>query len=128
MNSSVGAKIKYLRKKHKLTQSELAEKLGVVPTAVSAWERGSNRPMVDKLSMMADLFSVNLLYFYGDDDENEVKGILDDQIVEAYGNLTVDQAQLFEKLLDKAMSLDGKEREKFFDNVRLILRILEEKE
>ena len=49
----VGQKIKQLRKAHKLTQEELAKILDVKPTAVSAWELGRNKPLMDKLDMMA---------------------------------------------------------------------------
>lgn len=66
----VGEIVKRLRKKNGLTQRELAEKLGLAPTAVSAWERGANNPMMDSLAMMSELFDVPIHYFYGLDEEN----------------------------------------------------------
>lgn len=63
---SVGVIIKELRKKKGLTQAELAKLLGLAPTAVSAWERNANRPMMDKLSIMAKLFDVPISTFYED--------------------------------------------------------------
>lgn len=50
--------IKYHRKKSKLTQKELAEKLGVAPTAVSAWELGRNKPLMDNIEKMSSIFGV----------------------------------------------------------------------
>lgn len=56
--------LKELRKKKNITQSDLADKLGVVPTTVSAWERGANKPTMDKVTMMADLFQVPVSSFF----------------------------------------------------------------
>lgn len=56
--------LKELRKKKNITQSDLANKLGVVPTTVSAWERGANKPTMDKVTMMADLFQVPVSSFF----------------------------------------------------------------
>lgn len=66
----VGQKIKQLRKAHKLTQEELAKILDVKPTAVSAWELGRNKPLMDKLDMMAHYFGVPISYFF---EENQIK-------------------------------------------------------
>ena len=67
----IGQKIKQLRKTHKLTQEELAKILDVKPTAVSAWELGRNKPLMDKLDMMAHYFGVPISYFF---EENQIKG------------------------------------------------------
>jgi len=73
---TVGEKIKALRKEYKLTQDELAKKLGVAPTAVSAWERNANKPLMDKIMVMAELFNVPFTHFFEVDeydDTHEVK-------------------------------------------------------
>jgi repressor LexA len=67
----IGEKIKRLRKSKKLTQEELAKILNVKPTAVSAWELGRNKPLMDKLDMMAHYFGVPISYFF---EENQIKG------------------------------------------------------
>lgn len=64
----VGDKIKALRKERRLTQAQLADKLNVAPTAVSAWERNANRPLMDKLTGIADLFEVPLTHFFDNDE------------------------------------------------------------
>lgn len=48
------------RKKLKLTQSEVAEKLNVSFQAVSLWERGETTPEVEKLMEIADLYGVTI--------------------------------------------------------------------
>lgn len=64
----VGDKIKKLRKSKGLTQAQLAKMLGVVPTAVSAWERNENRPLMDKLTIIAEIFDVPVQTFFDGED------------------------------------------------------------
>ena len=61
-------KIKNLRKSKKMTQLELADLLNIAPTAVSAWERGANRPLMDKIVVMSDYFNVPLSYFFEEEE------------------------------------------------------------
>lgn len=68
---SVGIKIKTLRKEHKMTQEDLAKKVGVAPTAVSAWERDANKPLMDKVMIMADLFKVPFTHFFDVEEYND---------------------------------------------------------
>lgn len=60
----VGDLIKKLRKEHRLTQVDLAKKLNVAPTAISAWERHENRPLIDKIVMMSEIFNVPMEHFF----------------------------------------------------------------
>lgn len=64
----VGDKIKKLRKSKGITQVQLAKMLDVVPTAVSAWERNENRPLMDKLTILAEIFDVSVQTFFDGDD------------------------------------------------------------
>ena len=56
-----------LRKEKKVTQEQLAQKLGVSPQAVSKWENGSY-PEGDLLPAIADFFDVSIDYLYGRSD------------------------------------------------------------
>ena len=49
-----------LRKKHKLTQNELAEKLNYSDNAISRWERGEVTPSIETLDQIAKYFDVPL--------------------------------------------------------------------
>lgn len=49
-----------LRKKNKLTQTELAEKLNYSDNAVSRWERGEVTPTLETLQQIAQVFDVPL--------------------------------------------------------------------
>lgn len=61
---TVGQKIKDLRKRNRMTQGDLANILKVAPTAISAWERDANKPMMDKIMTMAEIFDVPFTYFF----------------------------------------------------------------
>ena len=56
--------IKDLRKKHGYTQSDLASKLGYTVQAISRWEKGKSLPDPVMLYKVAELFDVDISYFY----------------------------------------------------------------
>lgn len=55
---TLGEKIQYYRKQKKLSQEELAARVGVSRQAVSKWELGDATPEVDKLVALAKAFGV----------------------------------------------------------------------
>ena len=57
---SLGSNIKNIRKERKLTQEQIAEKLGVSFQAVSSWERDEYKPDVDKLRLLAKTLDVSV--------------------------------------------------------------------
>lgn len=50
--------IRELREEAGLTQFQLALKVGVTPTTVSAWERGVYEPRASQLRKLAEVFGV----------------------------------------------------------------------
>lgn len=65
--TTLAENIKYYRKLNKLTQKLLAEKLNIAPTAVSAWELGRNKPLMDNVEHMSKLFNIPKSKLLGDD-------------------------------------------------------------
>lgn len=62
-----GNKLRYLRNQSKMTQAELAARLGpVTQTFVSHLEAGRKEPSVDLALAVADIFSVSLDYLLRD--------------------------------------------------------------
>ena len=57
---SFAENIQYLRKRDKLTQEELAEKLDVSRQSVSKWETGEAFPETEKLILLCDTFDVKM--------------------------------------------------------------------
>lgn len=52
--------LQYLRKRDKITQEELADRLGVSRQSVSKWETGEAYPETDTLILLCDLFGESL--------------------------------------------------------------------
>lgn len=67
----VAENIAELRKKNKMTQIELAEKLNYSDKAVSKWERGESIPDVAVLKTIADLFGVTVDYLLEQEHKSE---------------------------------------------------------
>lgn len=65
---TTGQRIKAARKAAKMTQADLASKLGVPYQSISQWERDLRNPKYDTLSRIADALSVPPAYLQGWDD------------------------------------------------------------
>ena len=53
-----------LRKDNKLTQLELAQKIGYSDKAISRWETGETTPDVETLNSLASLYNVPISFFF----------------------------------------------------------------
>lgn len=58
-------RLRELRKQNKLSQSEVAEKLGITASAYGFYEQGKTIPNAEALSILADLFNVSTDYLLG---------------------------------------------------------------
>ncbi|MBQ9460149.1 MAG: helix-turn-helix domain-containing protein [Oscillospiraceae bacterium] len=63
--SHVSSTLKNARIKKNLTQSALADRLGVTYQAVSNWERGNSLPDISNLGNLCDILDVNLYELIG---------------------------------------------------------------
>ena len=74
--------IKSLRKSYKISQVELASKLGVTKQCVSNWENDNILPSVDMLLKLSKLFNVSTDYLLGNSTDQiiNVSGLTDAQI------------------------------------------------
>lgn len=64
MGLTMGDKIKNLREKSGMSQTELAEKLGLSKSVISAYEKGIRNPSFKVLPLLAETFNVSQLYFF----------------------------------------------------------------
>ena len=62
-----------LRKEHKFTQMELAEKIGYSDKAISRWETGEVNPDIETLDKLADLYGVDISVFFSEYSTKEYK-------------------------------------------------------
>ena len=59
-----GLRVRELRKKSKLTQSELAEKIGLSTNFIGMVERGERNTSVDKIFKLSRAFNLSLAEFF----------------------------------------------------------------
>ena len=71
MTIEIADRLIKLRKKHGLSQEELADKLGLSRQAVSKWERAEASPDTDNLICLAKLYGVSLDELLSTDDDVE---------------------------------------------------------
>ena len=61
MNTYItGSVIRRLRENKNMTQTELADKLGVSSKAVSKWETGKSKPTTNVIRKLAVLFKIDI--------------------------------------------------------------------
>ena len=60
MNIETANRLLQYRKKHHLSQEELAAKIGVSRQAISKWERAEASPDTDNLILLAEIYGVSL--------------------------------------------------------------------
>jgi len=73
-------RVKALRKKRKLSQAQLADKIGVSAGTVGFWETGARMPSVKTQEALASFFNVSLDYLLCREDDSPY--YLDPEIAE----------------------------------------------
>ena len=62
-----------LRREHKFTQIELAERIGYSDKAISRWETGEVNPDIETLDKLATLYGVDITVFFSEYNPKEYK-------------------------------------------------------
>ena len=62
----IGQSIQEARKKAKLTQKELAEKVGIATITVQQYERGVRTPKIETLQKIAQALNIDVGVLYGE--------------------------------------------------------------
>lgn len=78
----MGEKLKSLRIEKKLTQKQVADRIGLAISAVSSYESGTRYPSYDVLVKLARIFHVSIDYLLGMTDKRniDVTGLNDNEI------------------------------------------------
>ena len=78
----LGERIKYLRNSNRLTQNELAAKVGVKKSTIAAYENDSRSPSYDVLRKLAKVFHVTIDSLLSDGGETVIRAadLTDEQI------------------------------------------------
>jgi AbrB family looped-hinge helix DNA binding protein len=69
----IGMNIRVLRKKHKMSQEIVAERINVSRQTVAKWENEEALPDINKCKMLANIFQVTLDQLTGNMSEEEVE-------------------------------------------------------
>lgn len=79
---NMGDKLKSLRLEKKLTQKQVADRIGLAISAVSSYESGSRYPSYEVLVQLARIFHVTTDYLLGMTDKRsiDVTGLDDSEI------------------------------------------------
>ena len=109
---NIGTNIYTLRKEKKITQAQLAEKLGVSEQAVSKWENDQCSPDVSLFPIIADYFGVSMEYLLtGKNETDPALSFEEESIISAYRLLDDGQKDLVCKMLgikrDLSLSKEG---------------------
>jgi transcriptional regulator with XRE-family HTH domain len=71
MKLTIGTNIRELRRKHHITQEQLADKLGVSYQSVSRWENDTCYPDMELLPALSRIFSVSIDHLLGVSEEDK---------------------------------------------------------
>ena len=71
----IGRFISSLRKEKEMTQSQLAEVMGVSTNAVSKWERGINLPDASIMQKLCDVLGITLNEFFAGERVEETAAV-----------------------------------------------------
>ncbi|MEK5081183.1 helix-turn-helix transcriptional regulator [Solibacillus sp. FSL W7-1436] len=119
LNEYVGKRIKEERQKRKIKQNELAKKIGIQNSTLSQYENGKSEPNQEMLFKIAEALGINV------SDLIPVNYRIEDNDLEKALKMArgfeLEDISLLKDLMEKALSLKGVEREKFFDNIKFAI-------
>lgn len=102
MNIETANRLLQYRKKHNLSQEDLAAKIGVSRQAISKWERAEASPDTDNLILLADIYGVTLDELLkgegkADDSEAEAEPENSEEYNYSYGSNGESQTENYKK-------------------------------
>ncbi len=77
MNTEFGKKIKKLREKAEMTQTDLAKELGLSKSVISAYEKGIRNPSFTVLKDICNIFNIHEVYFLTSNDQSDNGNLVD---------------------------------------------------
>lgn len=117
LDKYVGNKIREFRKRRNLTQKELGEKIGVKHNTISAYENGTNSPEQTMLFKIARALEIKVDDLFPTTTDVDVSEELE-RALHLAKDLELKDIQLLKSLIEKALSLNEEEREKFLRSVK----------
>ncbi len=134
-------KLKELRLKNKLSQKNLAEKIGVAQSSINYWEKGERIPSAKAVQKIADYFNIPVDYLlYDDSKPHHYPPIGTVKIGDGENAIAVDPIEFIEHfnnvakeahpsdlsdLLDSFFALNFKGQKRAAEQVKLLTKIPE---
>jgi transcriptional regulator with XRE-family HTH domain len=101
MSSKFPERLRAARELRKLSQSELAEKSGLQPSAIPHFEQGRRSPSFDNLKRLANALTVTTDYLLVRTDDPAVCGPLGDQLARHAQNVSAEDLELLTKMAEQ---------------------------
>lgn len=120
----VGSKIKEYRKKKKMTQKELGKKIDKSDNTISNYETGAIAPSQDALFALAQALEVKVDDFF----PGTTDGYLDQAASNTDNDMDIADLNFLNQLVNHAKTLDGVDRKRFVDNIRLAVEFFDKTE
>ncbi len=119
---TLGSKIKQLRKQAGLTQSELAGRLGISPSAVGMYEQDRREPDSRILSKLCGIFGVSGDYFIGSEKAVSESSVEVSEVFDEFTRrLTSEEGLMFD-----GVPLNSEDRMKIIDAIRVVAAIAQQ--
>ncbi|GGB43360.1 hypothetical protein GCM10011409_21220 [Lentibacillus populi] len=118
----VGGRIKEYRKRNKLTQKELGEKIGVRDNTVSAYERGAISPEQDMLFAISDVLDISINDLFPEKKHTTSEF---ERALKMTKNLSAEEMEFLNQLIEKSLSMNDEERENFLESIRFTVEYYE---
>lgn len=93
-------RLRLARTERALSQSELAERANLQPSAVSHFESGSRKPSFDNLKNLADALRVSTDYLLGRTDMMDASSATVDQIHRHYSGLSTEYQEMADEFVE----------------------------
>lgn len=120
----VGSKIRYYRKKKKLTQNALGELIGKKNNTISNYETGTISPEQDALFAIAKALDIKVDDLFPEmnvEDEDNSFG----RALEIADGLELNEMNFLKELIEKTLSMHGEDREKFLESIKFTVEYYE---
>lgn len=117
LNKYVGNRIREERRRRRMSQKELGEKIGVKHNTISQYENATNSPDQDALFKIARAFSLKVDDLFPpmeieDKNRNFERALMLDK------DLDLKDAIFLKSLIEKTLSKEGTDREKFLESIK----------
>jgi len=120
----VGNRIREERKKSRLSQKELGEKIGVKHNTISQYENATNSPEQDSLFKIARALNIKVDDLFPPMNVDDKSESFERALKMAEG-LDLKEINFLKSLIEKTLSMKGEGREKFLESIKFTIEYYE---